>query len=358
MGIRGKLKICAAACAAAALMWTPPGRADAAAREVWFGNWWGRRPAVESERRLMPGGSAVGVEVATRGVTVIGVSDLGGTDSPARHAGLKAGDVILAVDGAEVNTALELQQMIQAGGERRLTVSRGGETLALTIEPTLGDDGSYRMGAWVRDGAAGIGTLTFYDPGSGTFGALGHAISDADSGEMIGILGGALVDARIQGVRKSEPGSPGELMGSLGDTEIGQIGRNTHYGVFGQLAGTYKNPIYPDGVEVLPMNEVKVGPAKILSTVDGGAIQEYDCEIVSAQKQESAETRGLLIRVTDPRLLSVTGGIVQGMSGSPILQDGKLVGAVTHVCMNDPACGYGVYIDWMLQQSDEISKAA
>ena len=331
MGADIKRKLLVLACGAMLLM-TPPGLGDG--------------------RRLIPGGQAVGVSVATRGVTVVGVAS-GGEESPARAAGLRAGDVIRAVDGRRIDTALALRQAAEKGRPLRLTVRREGRDLELPLTPVKGKDGSFRLGAWVRDGAAGIGTLTFIDPQTSAFGALGHAITDADTGRAVEIDGGALLSARIQGVRKSQAGSPGELLGALGNERLGTVDKNTPFGVFGEVDEDISGGLYPQGVEILPRGEARQGPATLLATVDGG-VREYACEVVSLRDQSRPDTRGLILRVTDEALLSATGGIVQGMSGSPILQDGRLLGAVTHVCLGDPQCGYGVYIDWMLEQADSL----
>ena len=314
------------------------------------------------EQRLMPGGAAVGVALATQGVLVIGVSDVSGK-SPAQSAGLRAGDVIELVNGQPVNSSQHLVELISSskGLPLSLTFERNGSKRTVSLQPTLDSvSGLYRMGAWVRDSTAGVGTLSYYNPQNGTYGALGHAINDGDTGKLLPVKEGSLLKADIVDVKKGQKGNPGELRGSFlrDQVVLGSIEENTNLGIFGELDTPYVNPLYPDGLPIGFQETVKTGPATILSTIDGEGIKEYAVEIVQASRQMAPSQKSMIIRVTDPRLLQTTGGIVQGMSGSPILQNGRIIGAVTHVFVDDPTHGYGLYIEWMLNAADAIDDAA
>ena len=316
---------------------------------------------ISDDLRLYPGGQAVGVAMHTRGVLVVGTSDLTGAHSPARLAGLKPGDVILAADGRPIESTDDLTALVASYGALPLplTIQRGESTLSLTLQARRdGQSGEYRIGAWVRDSTAGVGTMSFYgevEKGQGVrYGALGHAITDADTQQILTVGRGEIMLADIVDVRKGQSGYPGELKGSfLQEARVlGGIGRNSVYGIDGQLSETPEHPLYPDGLPIGRRDAVHEGPATILCTVDAGGMQEYAVEIVETTRQSAPAQRSMVLKVTDERLLQKTGGIVQGMSGSPIIQDGRLIGAVTHVFVNDPTMGYGLYIEWMLAQTE------
>lgn len=295
---------------------------------------------VRDDLILFPGGQAVGVALHTEGVLVVGTSDLTDASSPARLAGLKAGDLITRVDGRALQSTEELTALVAAaqGKPLPLSVKRGESTLDLVLEPKLdGETGTFRIGAWVRDSTAGVGTLSFYGEikaGEGTrYGALGHAITDADTQQILTISKGEMMRADIVDVRKGQAGVPGELKGSfLRERQVlGGIRLNNVFGIYGPMDTVPEHPLYPKGLPIGRKDAVHTGPASILSTVDAGGMREYAVEIVETARQTAPAQRSMVIRVTDPELLKKTGGIVQGMSGSPILQDGRLVGAVTHV---------------------------
>ncbi len=307
--------------------------------------------SVRPERLLVPGGQSVGVAMNTGGVVVVGSSDLGRTPSPARLAGLKSGDVIRSVDGARVNGAQQLSASLAGGGVAHLEVLRDGGVMECDITPARDErDGRYRLGAWVRDSTAGVGTLTFYDPADGTFGALGHAITDVDTGVVMPVGEGALYANRVVAVTPSRDGAPGELSGDFlsGTTPLGAVTANCEYGIFGRMARPEGDAPYSQGLPAASRRQIHTGPATLLTTVEGEQVREYDCEIVRLSDSAQPAARAMVIRVTDPALLEATGGIVQGMSGSPLIQDGRLIGAVTHVMVNDPTMGYGVCIETML----------
>ncbi|MBQ8110927.1 MAG: SpoIVB peptidase [Clostridia bacterium] len=313
---------------------------------------------VQPERTLVPGGQSVGVAIRTGGVVVVGNSDLGRVPSPARLAGLRSGDVIQSVDGDAIHGADQLSACLANGQTAHLSVLRGNEVIKCDVTPARDErDGSYRLGAWVRDSTAGVGTLTFYDPETGGFGALGHAITDVDTGVMMPVGEGGLYHNRVVAVKPSRAGAPGELTGDfLGETEaIGSVEKNSAYGIFGSAARPLASALYPDGLPVAGRSQIHTGAAQLLTTLDDGAVRAYDCEVVRLSDRSEADARAMVIRVTDPALLERTGGIVQGMSGSPLIQDGRIIGAVTHVMVNDPAMGYGVCAETMLNAMDEAA---
>ncbi|MBE5782914.1 MAG: SpoIVB peptidase [Clostridiales bacterium] len=309
---------------------------------------------IEQEKRLVPGGQAVGVALATQGVLVIGVSDVSGR-SPAQAAGLKAGDVIHSIDGESVTDSEHLTRLVTAaqGKEMRLTFQRDGQERTAVLTPQMDtSSGLWRIGAWVRDSTAGVGTLSFYDPETGNYGALGHAINDGDTGKLLPVRMGALMKAQIVDIRRGQKGTPGELRGSFlrDQVVLGDIEKNTQLGIYGHMDQPHTNPLYPNGLPVGYQESVQIGPAVILSTLDENGVRAYEVEIVQKTNQPRPAQKSMVIRVTDPDLLERTGGIVQGMSGSPIIQNGKIIGAVTHVFVDDPTMGYGIFIENMLNQ--------
>ena len=314
---------------------------------------------VSPEKRLIPGGMALGVAMRTEGVLIVGVSDVAEGISPARDAGLLAGDVIRAVDGESVATAEDLTARITAAGEKQVHISylRSGQARTALLTPHRdASTGAVRLGAWVRDSTAGVGTLSFYDPDTGRYAALGHAITDGDTGSVLSVSEGQVLRANIVAVQRGQKGAPGELKGSfLREGEVlGDIRRNSILGIYGTLDKGAANPLYPEGLPIGLRSGVHVGPATILSSVDGEGVKEYAIEITRVNPQSAPAPKSMVLHVTDERLLSATGGIVQGMSGSPIIQDGRIVGAVTHVFVSDPTQGYGLYVDWMLGETGTV----
>ncbi len=315
--------------------------------------------SVGEARTVVPGGQSVGIAMTTRGVVVVGLSDPGGTvASPARLAGVRPGDVVTDVDGEALTSAADLSERVSAGRSVTLTIQRGGRALSVPVTPVQDGSGKSRLGLWVRDSTAGVGTLTFFDPESGVYGALGHAITDADTGVILPIDSGSLIESRITEIERGEKGKPGELIGRFGAASpvLGTIDANGSRGIYGKIDGKVVNALYPNGVPVMASGEVRPGRAQLLTTLDERGVRAYECEIVRLTDSESSE-RGFVVHVTDPELLARTGGIVQGMSGSPILQNGKLAGAVTHVFVSDPTQGYGIFIENMLDAAREKSAA-
>lgn len=309
--------------------------------------------------RLVPGGEAVGVSIYTDGVLVVGLSDFvnaeGERTSPASRAGLRPGDVILLVDGEGISSSEELSRKLsRAGNTVRLTIERGGRRSTVTAETERDPSGEARLGAWVRDSTVGVGTLSFFERGTGLMAALGHAAADADTGSLLKVRDGRLVIAGIIGVTKGRQGAPGELHGTFGSAsrEIGSIDANTELGIFGRLTEEAMELLSAEELETAFPDEVHTGKAELICAASGRA-EIYECRILKTERQSEPAQKGLIIEVTDERLLELTGGVVQGMSGSPIIQDGRLVGAVTHVFVNDPTKGCGAYAYWMYRQITE-----
>ena len=344
---RRSLCALAAAIAAAFALGLPGMQASGAAQPA--------SAPVSQQRVLIPGGKSLGIAVATEGMVLVGASDLGSLASPARTAGLKPGDVITAVDGQAVRSAEELLALLEAGEPAALTVVRNDKEKQFSLTPAADPrDGRARIGAWVRSSTAGVGTLTFIDPETGRFGALGHAISDADTGILMPIADGAIYESEIVRITKGERGAPGELVGDFltDEREIGTVEKNNITGIYGTYSAADLSSLpYPEGLPVGRREEVHPGPAEILTTLDDG-VHSYAVEIERVEPDSGSPERSFVIRVTDEELLERTGGIVQGMSGSPIVQNGKLVGAVTHVLVNDPTRGYGIFIENMLEAAE------
>ncbi len=289
---------------------------------------------------LIPVGQVVGLELHNNTVTVAALED----GSAAQSAGVQVGDRLLSVDNYTIQTTEDVRNALnRSQGSVRLTVQRGDSLTTIRIEPSITPDGPM-LGIYLRQGVTGIGTVTYYDPATQTFAALGHGVNDA-SGQLLQLTAGNAYAARVVSVRKGKCGEPGQLIGSLsaGDP-LGILNKNTAQGVFGITGQPWKKQALP----VCSADSVKTGTATILSTVNGETPQEYSVEILKIYPASRQNGRNMLIRITDPVLLETTGGIVQGMSGSPIIQDGKLVGAVTHVLVNDPTTGYGIFIENML----------
>ena len=290
---------------------------------------------------LVPGGNVVGLELRGDTVTVAAFDQ---TLPSAREAGLRIGDEIVAIDGVDVDSAEDIRRALdRSDGDVELVVRRDGMESNISMAPDVTAEGP-RLGVYLRQGITGIGTVTFYDPATGCFGTLGHGVND-NTGALLDMTAGNVLPASVASVERGQIGDPGQLRGRVSeDYALGSLSRNTARGVFGKLHAAPAGEAIPTAAA----GEVHTGPAVIRSTVDDGGIREYAVEIVKVYPADRPDGRNLLLHVTDPELLATTGGIVQGMSGSPIIQDGKLVGAVTHVLVNDPTRGYGIFIENML----------
>ncbi|WP_435368087.1 SpoIVB peptidase [Neobacillus niacini] len=311
--------------------------------------------------KVTPGGQSIGVKLNTVGVLVVGhhlVNTEDGKKSPGEIAGIKIGDIITEINGNKIEKMTDVAPFVQDSGQSGkaldMVISRESGKFTTKLTP-LKDKGenSYKLGLYIRDSAAGIGTMTFVHPQSKKYGALGHVISDMDTKKPIVVEDGQIVRSTVTSIEKGSNGDPGEKLARFSsDREIvGNITKNSPFGIFGVLNKELKNGILDKPLPIALSHQVKEGPAKILTVVNDDRVEEFDIEIVSTIPQKFPATKGMVLKVTDPRLLEKTGGIVQGMSGSPIIQDGKLIGAVTHVFVNDPTSGYGVHIEWMLNEA-------
>lgn len=310
-----------------------------------------------SDIMVYPGGKPLGIKINTKGALVIALSDIeiegDKVQSPAALAGIAVGDSIIEINGQKIKRAEDIATYVAraSGKEIKVKVLRKGEEMIFHVNPIINkNDDKFKLGLWVRDSVAGVGTLTFYHEESGKFGALGHPITDVDTATIMSVGKGEIVDSNIVSVRRGTKGNPGELRGILAENNqvIGSIDKNTTAGVFGKGSKALISENYTTPIKVGFKNEVKVGKAQILTTIDGSEPQLYDIVIEKLLNQTEPDGKSMIIRITDSICLEKTGGIIQGMSGSPIIQDGKLVGAVTHVLVNKPDTGYGIYMDWMI----------
>ncbi len=315
--------------------------------------------SVTEEKTVMVCGIPFGIKLYTDGVLIVGMSDVdtaAGSVNPAAAAGVCVGDTILKINGEAVTTSRDVARLINAcgGGAVTLRLKRDGVEFDATFTPVrpAGESG-YRVGLWVRDSTAGVGTLTFYDPTTGVFAGLGHAVCDVDTGVEMSLSGGEIVPARIFGVDKSAAGAPGELNGCFEDGSWGRLRYNGTEGLYGTLTA---RPAGGQAYPVAQKQQVHTGTAQVLVTLDGTEPQLYDIRIEKIKYGGLNSTRHMVVRVTDSRLLAIAGGIVQGMSGSPIIQNGKLIGAVTHVLVDDPTKGYAIFAENMLETAQGVAE--
>ena len=290
---------------------------------------------------LIPGGDVFGIKIKEANVTV---------SSAKENSALKRGDKILAISGKEINEPADINEALEnsKGGAVNIDIIRGGEKMTITVIPRL-DDGEYKLGVTLKRAACGIGTVSFIDPETGAFGGLGHGVCDSDSGNLVELASGEVTGVVLGGVTRGEIGKPGELSGVLNKKCIGNIYKNSDCGVFGTLESFESESATP--LPVAKKKELKCGEAEIISTVKGGKKAKYKIEITEIDTS-STGSKSFKIKVTDPMLIALTGGIVRGMSGSPIIQNGKLVGAVTHVMIAEPTEGYGIFIENMLSAAE------
>ncbi|MBA4495009.1 SpoIVB peptidase [Paenactinomyces guangxiensis] len=323
--------------------------------------------SVYPDIKVVPGGQSIGVKLKTSGVLVVGhhlVHAENEDKSPAEKADIRVGDYLTRINGKAITQVSDVVEAVAKAGKTRqplqMTLLRDGREKQVTLHPLFDKrENLYRLGIYIRDSAAGVGTLTFYDPKGKVYGALGHVISDMDTGKPITVGKGKIIQSNVTSIQKGESGEPGEKRAIFlqEDQVLGNITRNTPFGIFGKMekVPAMETPAQP--IPVALAEQVKEGPAKILTVVEGQKVEAFNIQIVHVLRQKFPATKGLIIKVTDSRLLDKTGGIVQGMSGSPIIQDGKLVGAVTHVFVNDPTSGYGTFIEWMLQDAGVFPSA-
>ncbi|OZM57616.1 SpoIVB peptidase [Lottiidibacillus patelloidae] len=313
------------------------------------------------DMKVIPGGQSIGVKLNSVGVLVVGhhlVDTEKGKKSPGELANIKVGDIIIEINGDKIEEMKDLSDYVQEAGIRekplQIKVLRDNDKFTTELLPLKDkNDQSYRLGLYIRDSAAGIGTLTFYHPESKKYGALGHVISDMDTKKPIVVHDGQIVRSEVTSIDKGSNGNPGEKIARFFSDrdQLGTITKNSPFGIYGELQDHIENKIMDEPLPIALSHEVEQGPAKILTVVKGDKVQEYDIEVITSTPQKFPATKGMIIKITDKELLDKTGGIVQGMSGSPIIQNGKIIGAVTHVFVNDPTSGYGCHIEWMLHEA-------
>ena len=307
-------------------------------------------PINANAKELIPVGQVIGLQLQDNTVTVAAFDEAWG--EAAKEAGLQVGDQILSIDGKAVHCSEDVRKALErSDGTVAVTVSRDGKEKKYQVTPQITQTGP-KLGVYLRQGITGIGTVTYYDPETGNFGTLGHGVNGAD-GKLLKLTRGSAYNARVITVRKGKVGEPGQLMGSVESAQpIGTLTANTDRGVFGVTPTGWEG----EAVDVAASSEIHTGGAVIRSTVNGNTVREYSVEILKIYPKSRQNGRNLLLQITDPALLEATGGIVQGMSGSPIIQDGKLIGAVTHVLVNDPTRGYGIFAENMLETAQSVAE--
>lgn len=308
--------------------------------------------------RYFAGGDALGFSLQSKGVILIGgnyILSKNGIEKPFVNSGLKTGDIITHINDTPINNAQDIAVILKSytnDNPLNLTIKRQGEIINREIYPALDSlTNSYKLGLWIKEDAVGIGTLTFVNATTKRFGSLGHSINDSETNECIDVSDGNIYQGRILGIKKGKSGKAGELIGTFNkDNVIGSVDKNCEYGVYGFVDNVDELIVDKTSIDIGGRLSATPGKAQILSCLDGENIEAYDIEIIKTNFQSSCNEKSMVLRVTDKDLIEKTGGIVQGMSGSPIIQNGKLIGAVTHVFVNDATKGFGIYIDWMLEQ--------
>ena len=312
--------------------------------------------------KVVPMGNLIGAKLYTSGVLVVGMSEIQGDDQqkhkPYEGSGIEEGDMIVEMDSKKIANTDELVETVNSSKGKVIQIKyvRNDETITTSIQPIKSEDNEYKLGLWVRDAAAGVGTLTFYEPSTGKFAALGHGIVDVDTGDIINIANGELVTSNLVAIKKGEKGTPGEIKGSIDSgVTIGNISKNTNFGVFGLVSN--KNNLNLNGAkeyEVALRSEIQTGEAEIICELENGKKEKYKIEISKIYTSNNYDNKSMMIKITDERLLQKTGGIIQGMSGSPIIQNGKFVGAITNVLVSDPTTGYAIFGDLMVKQMESV----
>jgi len=302
-------------------------------------------PMQAEAARLVPVGELIGLHLRTEAVTVAAFDEVLGTG--ARDAGLKIGDRLLEIDGQRISRASDVSTILGTGQQTRITLIRGSKKIMLDV-PVRQTESGPKLGIYLRQGISGVGTVSWYDPETGRFGALGHGVSGSD-GVILAMVDGEVYDVRVGSIRRGKAGEPGQLSAEAGpETLRGSLYKNSPQGVFGKTDRPWTGEV----LETAEYDRITAGPATIRCTVRTGQTRDYSVEIVKIYPQDRSDGRNFLLRITDPALLRTTGGIIQGMSGSPIIQDGKLIGAVTHVLVNQPDTGYGIFIENMLDAAE------
>lgn len=308
--------------------------------------------------KVIPTGNLIGLKLYTNGVLIIGMTEIkneeGIMKKPYESLDIKEGDTILELGGEEIDSSKTLQNIINnsKGNTLEIKYVQNGEIKTGKITPAKISENEYKIGLWVRDSASGVGTMSFYDPETKKFAALGHGISDADTTELLNIEKGEMVNSKIINITKGQKGFPGEIKGSISkEASIGEVTQNTNFGIFGSLSSepqTLKK--YTSGIEIALRSEIQTGKATILSTIENNQIEEFEIEITEIYEENNTDNKSMKIRISDEKLLEKTGGIICGMSGSPIIQNNKVIGVLTNVLVSDPSIGYGVFADIMIKE--------
>ena len=312
---------------------------------------------VIKKAKVIPLGNAIGLKLYTKGVMVVGMSEIEGK-KPYEMSGIKEGDLIIEINEKEINKTDDLIRNVNEskGGKLDIKYVRGEETKETSITPIKTSENEYKLGLWVRDAAAGVGTATFYEPETKSFCALGHAITDIDTGEIVTIANGELISTNIVSITKGKKGTPGQIKGLIDSAEkLGDIQKNTAFGLYGKMTDYNRlNINAEDEMEVALRDEIKEGDAEIWCELEDGKKEKYSIKIEKIYVGNSHDNKSMKIRITDDRLIEKTGGIVQGMSGSPIIQNGKFIGAITHVLVQNPVEGYAVFGDMLIKQLRDV----
>ena len=319
---------------------------------------------VVSERVLVPGGQSVGIRMNVKGVLVVGLEEIEtreGIVSPGYMAGLQIGDMITSINGEPVVYASDVAEIVNrdsAGGlppKYNLKVLRKEEELNIDVSPVKEiESGDYKIGIWVKEKIAGIGTLTFYDPQNNVFAALGHGIYENQTGTLLEAAEGQLLRTEVKSIKEGQAGEPGEIRGIFYGNEdpIGSVVKNSGFGVYSE-GEDFKDFQLAQPMVMGRQEQVENGDAYILTTIDGDKVERFDIKITKVNKQREPDSKSMEIEVVDEKLLNYSGGIVQGMSGSPIIQNNKIIGAVTHVFVNNPTKGYGIFVEWMVDEGEK-----
>jgi len=308
--------------------------------------------------KVVPTGNLIGLKLYTNGVLIIGITEIKDQDGiirkPYENLDIKEGDTIIEINNQEIDSSKTLQNIINNSKGKSLEIKyvRNEEIKTSQITPAKISENEYRLGLWVRDSASGVGTMTFYDPKTQKFAALGHGISDSDTDRLLNIEKGEMVNSRIINITKGRKGFPGEIKGSISkEKSIGHVNQNTNFGIFGKLETTPQTlEKYSQGIEIALRDEIQLGKATILTTIENNKIEEFEIEITELYEENNINNKSMKITITDEMLLEKTGGIICGMSGSPIIQNNKVIGALTNVLVSDPTTGYGVFADTMIKE--------
>ena len=318
--------------------------------------------SVIKRTKVIPVGQVAGLKLYTTGVLVVGMSEIKGIDNkkykPYENTGIQEGDTIVQIENDEITGTKELIQKVNSskGKELNLKYVRDGEILECAISPVKTSASEFKLGLWVRDSAAGIGTMTYYEPETKNFAALGHGITDVDTGKLINISNGQFITTKVLSIIKGEDGAPGKIQGSISEQfNIGTIKKNSIFGIYGVAEDLQKIKIDPNKkMNVATRNEIELGEATILCSLDDEKTKEYKIQIEKIYLNNNYDNKSMLIKVTDKELIEKTGGIIQGMSGSPVIQNGKFIGAITNVLVNDPTKGYVVFGDLMIKEMRSV----